>query len=507
MGDLDTLFDYEQQYAEFAAAEEAKTWEKEEHERLRREGLAREKEEDFEPSDWDKLPDLVLERIFSYLTVKEKYNASQVCRNWYHAFYYPESWSTFKFEDTTLTRRRFNYYSGWQYTLDHLRTQLCLCSVGNILKHLIFVPQTNFYNLYEFMNMISFYAEQERSGSKEFSRGIGSNVETLSYIFPCNQAYRNQPMELYGTGGKLLATLKRLMGNLCSLRCLQLVDLMLDFGDALHLLDEVCYSHCLTLRRLTLINVTRSKCSLLHIGVFLNLQILEISPQNLSEDGLYLLSEIETLSHLHIIQNKYTPQELTAVSPKAWKQLSKKKPDLQVHLQLVSNLEKGILWQDGAPVASIWYESPKIKVDGDSVSTAVEMYGPTLRFYGHTHPPKYHQSKSFRDRMDPFFVFLVNKCPNLTTLIIRERISTATVLLLASYGKKLKHLYIRRNAVILRNDWPKNSDWPEGFSIWLKKSCRSYETTEQEVSQILGFRWQMLSDKEFNKISPSLHNL
>lgn len=78
--------------------------------------------------------------------------------------------------------------------LDHLRVQLCLQSIGNYIKVLVFKPITNFYNLYEFMNMISFYAEH--------GRGIGFRVNTLQYTFPCNMATsRIDESVLYGTGG------------------------------------------------------------------------------------------------------------------------------------------------------------------------------------------------------------------------------------------------------------------------------------------------------------------
>lgn len=84
--------------------------------------------------------------------------------------------------------------------LDHLRAQLCLNSIGRHIKTLIFKPINNFYNLYEFMNMISFYAEkQDHPGCSV--KGIGSQITSLQYTFPCNMAIRNET-RLYGTGGK-----------------------------------------------------------------------------------------------------------------------------------------------------------------------------------------------------------------------------------------------------------------------------------------------------------------
>lgn len=63
---------------------------------------------------WANLPDILLERIFSHLTIRERFYASLVCKTWNRAFYLPNVWSRFVLEDTTLTRARFNYYQGWQ---------------------------------------------------------------------------------------------------------------------------------------------------------------------------------------------------------------------------------------------------------------------------------------------------------------------------------------------------------------------------------------------------------
>ena len=65
-------------------------------------------------SYWSYLPDLILEKVFSYLSIRERYYASMVCRTWYRAFHLPYVWSTFALDDSTLTRRKFNYYYGWQ---------------------------------------------------------------------------------------------------------------------------------------------------------------------------------------------------------------------------------------------------------------------------------------------------------------------------------------------------------------------------------------------------------
>lgn len=62
---------------------------------------------------------------------------------------------------------------------------------------------TNFYNLYEFMNMISYYMELQGTDNWTIP-GVGANIHTLQYVFPCNMQARDESerARLYGTGGK-----------------------------------------------------------------------------------------------------------------------------------------------------------------------------------------------------------------------------------------------------------------------------------------------------------------
>jgi F-box protein 39 len=80
----------------------------------KREGKPRKPKSEPIESHWADLPDLILERIFSYLTIRQRFTASIVCQRWNDAFYLPYVWSNFVMTDETLIRRKFNYYMGWQ---------------------------------------------------------------------------------------------------------------------------------------------------------------------------------------------------------------------------------------------------------------------------------------------------------------------------------------------------------------------------------------------------------
>lgn len=91
--------------------------------------------------------------------------------------------------------------------------------------------------------------------------------------------------------------------------------------------------------------------------------------------------------------------------------------------------------------------------------------------------------------------------------MIRDKISTATILEIVSTAKGLRCLYVRRNVVLKRFDraWSEILDKSSEYYQWLKINSRSYENTEREVSRILGYRWHMLSEKEFKAQIVNLH--
>ena len=453
------------------------------------------------PSKWSDLPNLLLEEIFSHISIKDRYYASMTCKNWHRAFYLKRVWANFIVGDATLCRRKFNYYSGWQHVLDHTRTQSCLTRVGRYIKGLEFLPIDNFNNMYQFMTLLTFNIQQSRRPNCEYEyRDVGKHITTLKYNFPCNMAMREtDDVKLFGTGGQLLKTLKGLMYELNKLRTLKLVDLMLERYDAKHLLDEVLESCNMVLNHLCLINVTNTHCPILHVGLFFNLRVLIITPQNLDDDVLQLLSTT-SLGHLHIYQNRYSPTTPAACSAKAWKQLRRENPKIKVHLRIETTSNNDITFQPNAPVHSVTYRTPKNQITSEKLIKIVDMYKYTLTSYGHELLPKYTCPKSFDNRIDSSLILMARQCPNLTSLTIREKVSTATLLLLAKTAINMRFFHVRRQAIVQKCDWPRNPEWSDDFYEWLKYTSRSYEATEKEISQILGYKWSMLKDQSFKKI-------
>lgn len=78
----------------------------------------------------------------------------------------------------------------------------CLSNVGRHIRQLIFQPMMNFYNLYQFMNMLSYYVE-EGEKNKYLGEGIGQMIKGLKFVFPCamRQKAEAENIRIFGTGG------------------------------------------------------------------------------------------------------------------------------------------------------------------------------------------------------------------------------------------------------------------------------------------------------------------
>lgn len=67
----------------------------------------------------------------------------------------------------------------------------------------------NFYNLYEFMNMLSFYATEN---SKSVHENFNILIKGLKFVFPCTMRQKAElaNLRIFGTGGKTLVKKKRI---------------------------------------------------------------------------------------------------------------------------------------------------------------------------------------------------------------------------------------------------------------------------------------------------------
>ncbi|XP_013406847.1 LOW QUALITY PROTEIN: uncharacterized protein LOC106171186 [Lingula anatina] len=232
--------------------------------------------------------------------------------------------------------------------------------------------------------------------------------------------------------------------------------------------------------------------------MFMSLQKLIISPQHLSSDVIAMLAST-SLTDIHIVQDRHT-DGVAPINSQTWFEVKQMSPHLQVRLEARGGTREEILFQPRAPVTSIVYDSPYLKMTPEAVMMITDHYRKTLRLYAQKGFPRTHGSRSFHERCDGLVLMLVRQCPELRVLIIRERISSMTLLLVASQAKKLQKFYVRHNAVLKKTDWPKTLEWSDEYYADLKKKTQSYELLQKEISRCMGYPWKHLTDKEFEKL-------
>lgn len=212
------------------------------------------------------------------------------------------------------------------------------------------------------------------------------------------------------------------------------------------------------------------------------------------------------MRHLHIYQNNYSPSSVAPCSAKAWLQLRADNPKIKVHLRVESFKKCDIILQTNAPVYSVTYRAPKSTITTDKIVSIVDLYKYTLTNFGHelfqdtTENSAANDTNDFQNRVDHLLVLMARNCMNLTTLMIRESVSTCTLLMLAKAAVNLRVFHVRKSKIIIKCDWPKNQNWTEDFYGWLQMASKSHDTTEKEISQILGYKWTMLSDELYKNV-------
>ncbi|XP_067940080.1 F-box/LRR-repeat protein 21-like isoform X2 [Watersipora subatra] len=440
----------------------------------------------------------MLKKVFSFLRLKDRYHASLVCRHWNDVFYSPSIWRKLVMNSTTFTHKRMTPFKGYWLELNNHKVLKWLQSVGSFLVTLQIEPISDFYNLFAFIKILNEFIESNREDISMDS------LVNFYFTFACESRDKTE-VSIYGTGGRLLQELARLLKNLKGLEELKMNHLLLDLKDAPGVLDYLVTNCGTTLRQVELRNFTKELYPLFIVGMFRNLHTVIISPQHLSNDIVRGLISSK-VTNLHIVQDQYS-EEAYFIDVDVWKAAAERMPVLNVHLSARGATPMDIMWQEGAPVRSVLYTTKFSQVHSLAIDTITVLYNTSLQVYGHLDLPRYHDSRSFTGRCDENLVNLIRTCSKIHTIIIRQKISTSTLIILAREGHALKHLFVRRNGIIKRCDWQRTLTWDDDYYWTMRRAAHSYQETFDEVSRCLGYAWQPLTDKQFKELRSQYCNI
>ena len=351
---------------------------------------------------WEALPSILLQEIFSFLSINQRYHCSQVCRSWYEVFHSPVIWYTFTFDGITFTRKKFNLFRGYERILNLYRVQLYLPRKSQYIKRLIIKPVVEYHNMCDFLNLLSNFIHYHDLDDYPFPY-----LEEFSFTFHVlvsidndsnNQdvmidAYYQQPnafirdkKRYYGTGGIILQTLRCFISSIRCLKRFHLNNLLLesnsDIGACLY---ELLENSSETLEYLEILNYTSHIIPLYIVGLFSNLHSLSISSHSLSDDVLLLFANhLVHLYRLNIIQDELTiPCRFT---DSIWTEINiilrENKREWYIRMKTKGKCNSEPFWPGSpAPVRAIVYDTCSIKVVQNSIYTCMEYYSKTLEIY------------------------------------------------------------------------------------------------------------------------------
>ena len=109
---------------------------------------------------WEYTPVVVLEKVYSLLSLADRSACACVCRHWLDVFHSPALWRHLNIGRRTFTRRKFRSVylrtvcrqaPDDEYEINHWRFQMYLGVFGHHCRRITFQPIEHFYNLFEFL--------------------------------------------------------------------------------------------------------------------------------------------------------------------------------------------------------------------------------------------------------------------------------------------------------------------------------------------------------------------
>ncbi|XP_014666483.1 PREDICTED: F-box/LRR-repeat protein 21-like [Priapulus caudatus] len=454
--------------------------------------------------DWETLPNLALVRIFSYLSTVDKLAVSSVCQQWIEAANHPLLWRRADITSTLCEQDRRDLVQSYSAHIRHV-------NISGLTS-----------------SELRSFVEVLRDGA-----AVGLCLESLSIDFPV--------AEQRGADADLIPELRQLFAVVTTLRRFSVRNTRI--ACAFYMLSpdpmaEVLQNCAEGLHTFELINYTLLKFSkpLAHIGACRHLVRLVVSPQHLGETVLLSLVTVATLRAITIICNRYTSRQNCHIIPSSrWTEFAVRAPKVRVEFYAHSLAAFAHLLMDAMPLSLVYFEDVltfdcirNVKQYSDSLETfafvngfndvdkpstnrtrtpthgganrnaAVAANGVVLRRHVVAPPPALSPTTS-SPVFDSHMITFVSACKRLHTFVFSEAISCSVLLLMVDLCPRLRVVRVRRACLVL--DGQRSNVFKETTlsqrSLWFKSYASHLPDFEKQMSLMLRYPWQPLSDADF----------
>nr|XP_022312693.1 F-box/LRR-repeat protein 3-like [Crassostrea virginica] len=432
---------------------------------------------------WEKTPEVVLGRVFSYLSLVDKISVFQSCTAWRQALEQPLAWRLFKYSESLIWDQIFEM--GIPSSLEDLQQD------ENF--HQCVLDCIDWYGRY----MKNIYIAIRSSTSFEVYMKIVQNccnVRNFTLISMCAEL---SEWEL------LRSSLHDFLQRNNTIKKLELRDI--DNTGVKNAALPFGVKHSSHLHSLWIVNSFRSSC-LSNLMYLVNLSELALIPHQLNFSLLKHLASL-SLRDLHIVANPKTKEFYNeAISDEQWGEIRRYGPNLRVHCFLATSrewAEKEVFLKPKMPLVSLVYRKNIWIKYLESVCTLMSYHGDTLTsfvdFSLASQPYKYPTPLSFIDRVDRLMIQLAQQCPRMQTLSIKEAMSSAAILLMVYYNRNLSELLVRCDMILYVNDLPDELLMDINIKHFIEENYHR-DRFEKAVSSLLGTEWHILKVADFYDI-------
>jgi len=487
------------------------------------------------PYGWSTLPHILLEDILAYVPQKDRYAAALVCRRWADTFSAPRVWRKIEVHANSFMCKKMRFrrtsHGNGQYQKTYVTEQKvdspklfqdCINFIGRFVKSVEFLPIPDCRKVVEFLAALEAFKEedptdegfedprstpeQSQDGEPAEKRVVAPLAQLEEFIF--HYAFDTmetsfEGIQVLGTGGTILHQLKDSIGAIKYLKRLELHNLFLDAEEGLGILNS--FIGCKHLKEINAFNLTKEAATTIDPRLFPNLEILLLSPLQLTEELIANIPEAASLQRLDVAFNEFSNCSIEVVDKNLWSNLKESKPKLQIRLESRGAFDGEFLALAHAPVTHVVYRNPTATLSIDSIKPIMECYKSTLTCYAQIHLPCTHLTKRTADQVHKALEELARNCHRLKAVAVRDMIFSSTILYILKTNPNIQHFFVRRGAVLMKNIFSSSRDRHLSLEEhrFLRLHSSSIKNLRLGVDQLL----QTSFGHESRSVDPSRHSI
>ncbi|XP_071115238.1 F-box/LRR-repeat protein 21-like [Haliotis cracherodii] len=422
---------------------------------------------------WEALPEVTLASIFSYLHPRERLKMKYVCQAWHRVLTVPQVWKYFThLGDNECTES--NLSQDESLKLDLIS---CINDYGRHFRHVkvTFCDSDSF----DIFTAIS---------------NVCSNIESIAL---CNDGKIAFPKGFRS----LIHDFLQKNIHLKTVQMRGLTFTPASNNDPL----PIGLQHCQTLQKLSLVNSfpSYSVSSLMYL-VHLRELALDYNHVHYSLIKHLAGASLTKLS----IRLHPKKQRLNNLSEEQWQDLARHK-QLRVyfHVKVLGDLDED-LFKPSIPLVSLVLMT-LTSLHYDKLCDTLANYGNTLEEfvdYNVLAPSCRHDEEDVTSSYNTSIVKMVQTCPRLHTLGMRDVLSSSTLLIVVFLNKKLQNVYVQAEMVRFRFHVPDEMLVPQE-AIDFAQANWTEERMATAVSSCLGREWNLMSKNDYVETVAKEHDL